>query len=96
MLTLVTPNRPPAELLVVHALGAAQLAARGVDAGDLFLGHRAGAVHHQRETGQPLLDFGHHVEVEALRAAELERAVAGADGDASESQPERVTKSLAW
>ena len=37
-------------------------------------------MHDQREAGQTLLDLDQHVEVQPLRAGELERAVAGADG----------------
>ena len=68
------------ELIIVHALRAGQPAAGRVDARNFFLRHRAGAVHHQREAGQALLDLGQHIEAQPLRAGELERAVAGADG----------------
>ena len=55
------------ELVRIHALGALELAAGGVDARDLVLRDRAGAVHDQREAGQALLDLLEHVEVQALR-----------------------------
>ncbi len=68
------------ELGIIHTLGALQLAAGGIDAGDLILRHRAGAVHDQRETRQALLDLGQHVKAQALGAAEFKGAMAGADG----------------
>ena len=68
------------ELISIDALCAGQFAAGGIDARHFILGHRAGAVHHQREAGQPLLDLGQHIEMQSLCAAELECAVAGADG----------------
>ena len=37
-------------------------------------------MHHQRETRQALLDLLEDLEVQALRAGELEGSVAGADG----------------
>ena len=67
------------ELIGVHAFSALQVATGLVDALHFFLRYRTGPVHHQRETGQALLDLFQHIKVQALRASELESAVAGAD-----------------
>ena len=70
----------PLELVVINPLGTLEVAAGGIDAGDFLLRHGAGAVHDQRKAGHASLNFGEHVEVQALAAGELEGTVAGADG----------------
>src|SRR5207244_1550698 len=64
----------------VHPRGILDPAPRGIDPGNFLLRHGTGAVHHEGEAGQLLLDRLHAVEVDALRAFELVGAVAGADG----------------
>ena len=58
-----------------------QRTASPVDAADFFLGHGARAVHDERKTREARLDRLDTVKVKPLLAAELVRAVAGADGD---------------
>ena len=67
------------DVLLGHALGAGQLAARGVDALHLVLRHRAGPVHDHREAGQELGDLRDDFEMQTLGAGELVGAVARAD-----------------
>ncbi len=62
-------------------------AAGRVDAADLFLRHAAAAVHDDGRAGDFFLDGADHVEVQALLALELVRAVAGADGGGERVAP---------
>ena len=64
----------------VDAHGAGDVAAGGVDAGDLILWDGGGAVHDEREAGHAGLDLLEDIEMEGLFALEFEGAVAGADG----------------
>src|SRR6478735_613373 len=59
---------------------AGDLAAGGVDAGDLVLRDGGRAVHDEWEARDESLDLGEHVEVKGLLALKLEGAVRGADG----------------
>src|SRR5574344_45482 len=83
-----------AELLFRNADRVGELAAEAVDLIDVFLRNRAGPVEDDRKARELLLDLLEDVERErrrnelarlgiarALRGRELERAVAGADGD---------------
>lgn len=68
------------ELGCVHAFGAGDMAAGGVDACDFAWGDGGGAVHNEGEAGHKLLDFLEDIETEFLVAGEFESAVGGTDG----------------
>ncbi len=72
-----------AQLVLRDADGAGHIAAVGVDHLNKLLGHGGGAVEHDGEVGQTLLDFFQNVKAELGLGAGLElvSAVAGADGD---------------
>src|SRR5271157_2444684 len=82
------------DLLDRHAPGGLQLAAVLVDDVLQMLGHAGGAVHHQVNVGQFVVDLNEPPHFERLAgglAAELVSAVAGADGD-GRSEERRVGK----
>ena len=67
-----------------HAVGLAHVAAVAVDDLQPVLRHRGGAVHHQMDGRDALVDFLHPVDTQDLAGrllGELVGAVAGADGD---------------
>ncbi len=66
--------------LFVHTPGGRiKLAARCINALDLFHRHTGASVHHDRQARNQFLDFFDHLEVKTLLALEFVGAVAGAD-----------------
>src|SRR5579875_2727590 len=67
-------------LIWVYAFAPFNAAAGGVNAVYLLLGHSGGAVHNERKTGEPFLNFCKAVKTDGLGTGELIGAVAGSDG----------------